>query len=69
MLAGIGVGSSGVLSGNASDAIAVVSAADASGAQIGTPAFFINGKFFAGALPFEEFQRRIDAALAAPAAH
>ena len=45
-----------------------MAAADASGAQIGTPAFFINGKFFAGALPFEEFQRRIDAALAAPAA-
>ncbi len=46
-----------------------MAAADATGAQIGTPAFFINGKFFAGALPFEEFQRRIDAALAAPAAH
>ncbi|MEZ4393054.1 MAG: thioredoxin domain-containing protein [Polyangiales bacterium] len=44
-----------------------VAAADATGAQIGTPAFFINGKFVAGALPFEEFQRRIDAALAAPA--
>ena len=40
--------------------------ADATGAQIGTPAFFIAGKFVAGALPFEEFQRRIDAALAAP---
>ncbi|MDB4932733.1 MAG: Periplasmic thiol disulfide interchange protein DsbA [Myxococcaceae bacterium] len=46
-----------------------MAAADASGAQIGTPAFFIAGKFVAGALPFEEFQRRIDAALAAPAAH
>jgi predicted DsbA family dithiol-disulfide isomerase len=44
-----------------------MAAADATGAQIGTPAFFINGKFVAGALPFEEFQRRIDAALAAPA--
>ncbi len=44
-----------------------VAAADATGAQIGTPAFFINGKFVAGALPFEEFARRIDAALAAPA--
>ena len=42
-----------------------VAAADATGAQIGTPAFFIAGKFVAGALPFEEFQRRIDAALAA----
>jgi protein-disulfide isomerase len=40
-------------------------AADATGAQIGTPAFFIGGHFVAGALPFEEFQRRIDAALAA----
>ncbi len=45
-----------------------MAAADATGASIGTPAFFINGKFVAGALPFEEFQRRIDAALAAPAA-
>jgi len=44
-----------------------MAAADASGAQIGTPAFFINGKFVAGALPFEQFQTRIDAALAAPA--
>ena len=44
-----------------------MAAADATGASIGTPAFFINGKFVAGALPFEEFQRRIDAALAAPA--
>jgi len=44
-----------------------MAAADASGAQIGTPAFFIAGKFVAGALPFEEFQRRIDAALAATA--
>ncbi len=40
-------------------------AADATGAQIGTPAFFINGKFVAGALPFEQFRTRIDAALAA----
>jgi len=45
-----------------------MAAADATGASIGTPAFFINGKFVAGALPFEEFQRRIDAALNAPAA-
>ena len=44
-----------------------MAAADATGAQIGTPAFFINGRFVAGALPFEEFQRRIDAALEAPA--
>ncbi len=40
-----------------------MAAADATGAQIGTPAFFINGKFVAGALPFEQFQQRIDAAL------
>jgi protein-disulfide isomerase len=45
-----------------------MAAADATGAQIGTPAFFVNGRFFAGALPEEEFQRRIDrAAAAAPA--
>ena len=42
-----------------------MAAADATGAQIGTPAFFINGRFFAGALPFDEFRRRIDQALAA----
>ncbi len=41
-----------------------MAAADATGAQIGTPAFFINGRFVAGAYPFAEFQRRIDAALA-----
>lgn len=29
----------------------------------GTPAFFINGKMVAGALPFEEFQKVIDAEL------
>ncbi len=42
-----------------------MAAADATGASMGTPAFFIAGRFVAGALPFEEFQRRIDAALAA----
>jgi len=41
-----------------------MAAADATGAQMGTPAFFIGGRFISGALPFEEFQRRIDAALA-----
>lgn len=46
-----------------------VAAADATGAQIGTPAFFINGKFVAGALPFEQFQQRIDAALAERGRH
>ncbi|MBL8604155.1 MAG: DsbA family protein [Myxococcales bacterium] len=42
-----------------------MAAADATGAQIGTPAFFINGKFVAGALPVDQFVTRIDAALAA----
>jgi protein-disulfide isomerase len=31
----------------------------------GTPAFFINGKYFSGAQPFESFQKVIDQALAA----
>jgi len=43
-----------------------MSAARATGAELAMPSFFINGRFVAGALPFEEFQRRIDAALAAP---
>jgi len=43
-----------------------MAAANATGAEIGTPAFFIGGRFVAGALPFAEFERRIDAALAAP---
>jgi protein-disulfide isomerase len=30
----------------------------------GTPAFFINGRMIAGALPFAEFQKALDAALA-----
>jgi protein-disulfide isomerase len=42
-----------------------MAAADATGASIGTPAFFIAGRFVAGALPFERFQQSIDAALAA----
>ena len=29
----------------------------------GTPGFFLNGRFFAGAKPYEEFKRMIDAAL------
>jgi len=29
----------------------------------GTPAFFVNGKFMAGAQPFEAFKREVDAAL------
>jgi protein-disulfide isomerase len=48
-------------------------ALDASGAEAGTPASFINGRFVSGAQPFAEFQRVIDAVLnerpgAAPAA-
>lgn len=30
----------------------------------GTPSFFINGRFFEGALPFSQFQQAIDSALA-----
>ena len=30
----------------------------------GTPAFFVNGAFLSGALPFEEFKKSIDAELA-----
>ncbi len=37
-----------------------MAAADATGASIGTPAFFVNGRFFAGAYPEEEFLQRID---------
>jgi protein-disulfide isomerase len=41
-------------------------ALDASGAEAGTPASFINGRFVSGAQPFAEFQRVIDQVLAAP---
>ncbi len=40
-----------------------IAAADASHAEMGTPATFINGHFVSGAQPFDEFQRVIDAAL------
>ena len=43
-----------------------VLAADSTGASIGTPAFFINGQLLAGAQPFAEFARVIDAELARP---
>ncbi len=39
-------------------------ALERSGAEAGTPASFINGRFVSGAQPFPEFQRVIDAALA-----
>ena len=42
-----------------------MSAARSTGADLAMPTFFIAGRFVAGALPFEEFSRRIDAALAA----
>ena len=42
-----------------------MAAAQATGAALAMPSFFINGRFVVGAVPFEEFQRRIDAALAA----
>jgi protein-disulfide isomerase len=42
-----------------------MAAAGATGADLAMPTFFIGGRFVAGALPFEEFSRRIDAALAA----
>jgi protein-disulfide isomerase len=45
-----------------------MSALDASGAEAGTPASFINGRFVSGAQPFAEFQRVIDSVLNAPAA-
>lgn len=40
-----------------------VAAVAAAGARIGTPAFFINGRYFAGARPLAEFVQRIDEAL------
>jgi len=42
-----------------------MAAGNSTGAELAMPSFFINGRFFAGALPFEDFQQRIDAALAA----
>jgi protein-disulfide isomerase len=49
------------------DAIdADVKAADAAGVQ-GAPAFFINGYFLDGAMPYKSFQRLVDRALSEPA--
>jgi protein-disulfide isomerase len=42
-----------------------MAAGQSTGASLAMPSFFVNGRFFAGALPLEEFTRRIDAALAA----
>jgi protein-disulfide isomerase len=41
-----------------------MAAADATGARIGTPSAFINGRLVQGAQPFEAFARVIDEALA-----
>jgi protein-disulfide isomerase len=38
-------------------------AADATGAEMGTPATFVNGHFVSGAMPYESFQHVIDAEL------
>ncbi len=47
------------------DAIADdIAAADETHARIGTPAFFVNGRLRAGAMPYEEFARRVEAARA-----
>lgn len=44
-----------------------IAAANASGLRLGTPAFFINGHFMAGARPFEEFRTRIASLLSSTA--
>ena len=41
-----------------------IDAVEKSGARIGTPSFFINGKLLQGAQPFEAFKTAIDAAIA-----
>jgi protein-disulfide isomerase len=41
-----------------------IDAVNKSGAQIGTPSFFINGKLLQGAQPYPAFKAAIDAALA-----
>jgi protein-disulfide isomerase len=41
-----------------------IDAVDKSGARIGTPSFFINGKLLQGAQPFDAFKTVIDKALA-----
>jgi protein-disulfide isomerase len=42
-----------------------IDAVEKSGARIGTPSFFINGKLLQGAQPFDAFKPAIDQALAA----
>jgi len=44
-----------------------IAAVTASGAQIGTPSFFINGRLLQGAQPYDAFKAAIDRALAEPA--
>jgi protein-disulfide isomerase len=41
-----------------------IDAVEKSGARIGTPSFFINGKLLQGAQPFDAFKSAIDKALA-----
>ncbi len=41
-------------------------AVQTAGLQIGTPAFFINGRVVQGALPFDSFKQIIDRELANP---
>jgi protein-disulfide isomerase len=43
-----------------------IAAANDTHLSLGTPAFFINGHFIAGSLPYEVFQRRIDGLLSGP---
>jgi protein-disulfide isomerase len=43
-----------------------VDAGDASGAEMGTPAFFVNGRLVVGAADLDEFERVVQAALAEP---
>lgn len=49
--------------GKMAEAVAKNQAAGEEAGVSGTPAFFINGKMLAGALPFEEFQKVIDSEL------
>jgi protein-disulfide isomerase len=51
---------------HASEVHADVLAADATHAQIGTPAFFVNGHFRAGAMPYEELSQLVDEATRTP---
>ena len=45
---------------------AEIAAITASGARIGTPSFFINGRLLQGAQPYEAFEAAVQRALNAP---